>query len=67
MEVVKLKKGSFEFNCNKVGFVIWDQVKVIVEDKMVDLNVMIIDFVMKMIVGIVCSMGVIVSGIFFWE
>lgn len=64
--VVKFKKGFFEFNCDKVGMVIWDDCKVIVENKMIDFNCFIVEFVMKMVVGIVCSMGIVVKGILFW-
>lgn len=41
--------------------------KEIVENKMFDLNVFMIEFVMKMVVGIVCFMGVNVKGMLFWE
>lgn len=46
--------------------VIWDDCKVIVENKMIDFNCFIVEFVMKMVVGIVCSMGIVVKGILFW-
>lgn len=62
IESVKLKKGFLELNKSKVGIMIWDQVCIIVEDKLLDMNCFIVDVVMLMVVGIVCSMGVIVKG-----
>ena len=38
LEAAKIKKGSGEPNRKKVAKVSWDQIKVIAEDKMVDLN-----------------------------
>ena len=38
LEAAKIKKGSGEPNRKKVASVTWDQIKVIAEDKMVDLN-----------------------------
>ena len=38
LEAAKVKKGSGEPNRNKVASVTWEQIKVIAEDKMVDLN-----------------------------
>ncbi len=49
MEAAKVKKGSGEPNRSKVASVSWDQVKVIAEDKMVDLNAFTVESAMKMI------------------
>ena len=62
MEAAKVKKGSGEPNINKVASVSWDQVKVIAEDKMVDLNAFTIESAMKMIAGTARSMGFKVLG-----
>jgi len=62
MEVAKVKKGSGEPNRNKVASVSWDQVKVIAEDKMVDLNAFTIESAMKMVAGTARSMGFKISG-----
>ena len=62
MEAAKVKKGSGEPNRNKVASVSWDQVKVIAEDKMVDLNAFTIESAMKMIAGTARSMGFKVLG-----
>jgi large subunit ribosomal protein L11 len=67
MEAAKLKKGSPESNRIKVGSVTWDQVKVIAEDKMVDLNAFTIDSAMKMIAGTARSLGLNVKGTPPWE
>ena len=40
----------------------WDQVKVIAEDKMVDLNAFTVESAMKMVAGTARSMGINVSG-----
>jgi large subunit ribosomal protein L11 len=52
LEAAKIKKGSGEPN----------QVKVIAEDKMVDLNAFTIESAMKMIAGTARSMGLTVTG-----
>ena len=57
MEAAKVKKGSGEPNRSKVASVSWDQVKVIAEDKMVDLNAFTVESAMKMIAGTARSMG----------
>jgi large subunit ribosomal protein L11 len=57
MEAAKIKKGSGEPNRKKVASVSWDQIKVIAEDKMVDLNAFTIESAMKMIAGTARSMG----------
>ena len=62
MEAAKVKKGSGEPNRSKVASVSWDQVKVIAEDKMIDLNAFTIESAMKMIAGTARSMGFKVSG-----
>ena len=62
MEAAKVKKGSGEPNRSKVASVSWDQVKVIAEDKMVDLNAFTVESAMKMIAGTARSMGFKVSG-----
>ena len=62
MEAAKIKKGSGEPNRKKVASVTWDQIKVIAEDKMVDLNAFTIESAMKMIAGTARSMGLTVKG-----
>lgn len=62
MEAAKIKKGSGEPNRKKVATVTWDQIKVIAEDKMVDLNAFTVESAMKMIAGTARSMGLKVSG-----
>ena len=62
MEAAKVKKGSGEPNRSKVASVSWDQVKVIAEDKMVDLNAFTVESAMKMIAGTARSMGFKVLG-----
>ena len=62
LEAAKIKKGSGEPNINKVSNVSWDQVKVIAEDKMVDLNAFTIESAMKMVAGTARSMGINVKG-----
>ena len=62
MEAAKIKKGSGEPNRKKVASVSWDQIKVIAEDKMVDLNASTIESAMKMIAGTARSMGLTVKG-----
>ena len=62
MEAAKIKKGSGEPNRKKVASVTWDQIKVIAEDKMVDLNAFTVESAMKMIAGTARSMGLNVKG-----
>jgi large subunit ribosomal protein L11 len=62
LEVAKIKKGSGEPNRKKVASVTWDQIKVIAEDKMVDLNAFEISSAMRMIAGTARSMGLTVKG-----
>ena len=62
LEAAKTKKGSGEPNRKKVARVTWDQVRVIAEDKMVDLNAFTVDSAMKMVAGTARSMGITVKG-----
>ena len=62
LEAAKIKKGSGEPNRKKVAKVSWDQIKVIAEDKMVDLNAFTIESAMKMIARTARSMGLTVTG-----
>ena len=62
LEAAKIKKGSGEPNRNKVATVSWDQLKVIAEDKMVDLNAFTVESAMKMMAGTARSMGIKVKG-----
>ncbi|MGB3775152.1 MAG: 50S ribosomal protein L11 [Leeuwenhoekiella sp.] len=62
LEAAKLKSGSGEPNRKKVASVSWDQIKVIAEDKMVDLNAFTVDSAMKMVAGTARSMGITVKG-----
>ena len=62
LEAAKVKKGSGEPNRNKVASVSWEQIKVIAEDKMVDLNAFTVEAAMKMIAGTARSMGLNVKG-----
>jgi large subunit ribosomal protein L11 len=61
-EVAKIKKGSGEPNRKKVASVTWDQIKVIAEDKMVDLNAFKMSSAMRMIAGTARSMGITIKG-----
>lgn len=62
LEAAKIKKGSGEPNRKKVAKVSWDQIKVIAEDKMVDLNAFTVESAMRMIAGTARSMGLTVTG-----
>jgi large subunit ribosomal protein L11 len=62
LEAAKIKKGSGEPNRSKVATVSWDQIKVISEDKMVDLNAFTVESAMRMIAGTARSMGIKVRG-----
>jgi large subunit ribosomal protein L11 len=64
LAAAKKKSGSGEPNRVKVATITWDQVKVIAEDKMVDLNAFKIESAMKMVAGTARSMGVNVKGNF---
>ena len=61
LEAAKIKKGSGEPNRKKVASVTWDQIKVIAEDKMVDLNAFEMSSAMRMIAGTARSMGLTVK------
>ena len=62
LEAAKIKKGSGEPNRSKVATVSWDQIKLISEDKMVDLNAFTVESAMIMIAGTARSMGIKVKG-----
>ena len=62
LEAAKKKKGSGEPNRQKIGTVTWDQIKVIAEDKMVDLNAFKLESAMLMVAGTARSMGLKVKG-----
>ena len=62
LEAAKIKKGSGEPNRSKVASVTWDQIRIIAEDKMVDLNAFTVESAMKMIAGTARSMGLNVKG-----
>ena len=62
LEAAKVKKGSAEPNRIKVATVTWDQLKVIAEDKMVDLNAFTVESAMLMMAGTARSMGIRVKG-----
>lgn len=62
LEAAKIKSGSGEPNRKKVASVSWEQIKVIAEDKMVDLNAFEISSAMRMIAGTARSMGLTVTG-----
>jgi large subunit ribosomal protein L11 len=64
MEVAKLKGGSAEPNRKKIAEITWDQVKVIAEDKLVDLNCFTVESAMRMVAGTARSMGITVKGSF---
>jgi len=64
LAAAKKKSGSGESNKVKIATVTWDQVRVIAEDKMVDLNAFKIESAMKMVAGTARSMGIIVKGAF---
>jgi large subunit ribosomal protein L11 len=58
LEAVKSKKGSGEPNRNKIATITTSQLKVIAEDKMVDLNAFSIQSAISMLAGTARSMGV---------
>ena len=64
LEAAKLKSGSAEPNRKKVAEITWEQVKLIAEDKMVDLNCFTVESAMKMVAGTARSMGITVKGAF---
>jgi large subunit ribosomal protein L11 len=64
LAAAKKKSGSGEPNRVKVATITWDQVRVIAEDKMVDLNAFKVESAMKMVAGTARSMGINVKGAF---
>ena len=64
LEASKKKGGSAEPNRLKVANLTWEQVKVIVLDKMTDLNCFKVESAMKMVAGTARSMGITVRGEF---
>lgn len=64
LEASKQKSGSAQPNRKKVAQVTWDTVKVIAEDKLVDLNCFTVESAMKMVAGTARSMGITVTGTF---
>jgi large subunit ribosomal protein L11 len=64
IEAAKLKGGSAEPNRKKVAEITWDTVKVIAEDKIVDMNCFSVDSAMTMVAGTARSMGITVTGTF---
>ena len=62
LESAKIKKGSAESNKIKIGYITWDQIKTIAEDKMSDLNCFTVESAMKMMAGTARSMGLNVKG-----
>jgi len=64
LEVSKQKSGSPEPNRKRIAEITWDEVKLIAEDKMVDLNCFAVDAAMKMVAGTARSMGIAVKGEF---
>jgi len=62
LEAAKIKKGSGEPNRSKVATVSWDQIKLISEDKMVDLNAFTVESAMRMIAGTAISIVIKVKG-----
>jgi len=62
MEMAKVTKGSAESNRTKIGTVTWDQVKIIAEDKMVDLNCFTVESAITMVAGTARSMGLLIKG-----
>ena len=62
LESAKIQKGSAEPNRIKVSTVTWDQVRIIAEEKMVDLNAFTVESAMRMVAGTARSMGINVKG-----
>jgi len=61
LEVLKLKNGSAEPNRKKIAEITLEQVKIIAENKLVDLNCFSIESAIKMVIGTAKSMGIIVK------
>ena len=64
LELAKIKSGSAEPNRKKVAEITWEQVRMIAQDKMVDLNCFTIESAMTMVAGTARSMGIAVKGEF---
>ena len=64
LEVAKAKSGSAEPNRKKIASITWEQVKVIAQDKMVDLNCFSLEAAMTMVAGTARSMCITVTGEF---
>jgi large subunit ribosomal protein L11 len=64
LEAAKAKSGSAEPNRKKIASITWEQVKVIAQDKMVDLNCFSLEAAMTMVAGTARSMGITVTGEF---
>ena len=62
LEAAKIAKGSAEPNRKKNGSVSWDQIKMIAEDKIVDMNCFKVESAMKIVAGSARSMGLNVTG-----
>ena len=62
LEAAKIAKGSAEPNRKKNGNVSWDQIKLIAEDKIVDMNCFKLESAIKMVAGSASSMGLNVTG-----
>jgi len=62
LEAAKIAKGSAEPNRKKNGNVSWDQIKLIAEDKIVDMNCFKLESAIKMVAGSARSMGLNVTG-----
>lgn len=67
LEAAKKKKGSGVPNRNKIGSVNWDQIRLIVENKMPDLNCFSVESGMRMVAGTARSMGLTVDGTPPWQ
>jgi large subunit ribosomal protein L11 len=62
IEAAKIAKGSAEPNRKKNGNVTWDQIRVIAEDKIVDMNCFKVESAMKMVAGSARSLGITITG-----
>jgi large subunit ribosomal protein L11 len=62
LEASKTSKGSAESNRKKIGSVTWEQIRVIAEDKIVDMNCFKVESAMKMVAGSARSMGLNITG-----
>ena len=62
LEAAQIAKGSAEPNRKKNGNVSWDQIKLIAEDKIVDMNCFKLESAIKMVAGSARSMGLNVTG-----